>query len=128
MAHPVDGRAEAGRVTPAAPDRYQGRAWSIVLPWWLVWVSGVLVSALSAALLWHFLNIWRYGEHLIREPNRLVLALETVGLLLVLGFGVALLTMVLRRLLAARKRDMAMSASARRALPNVTAESAGGES
>jgi len=43
---------------------------------------------LSAALLWHFSNIWRYGQHLIQEPNTLVLTLETVGLLIIFAFGI----------------------------------------
>ena len=45
--------------------------------------------ALSAALLWHFSNIWRYGQHVIQEPNTLVLTLETVGLVIVFAFGIA---------------------------------------
>ena len=49
--------------------------------------NGALIG-MSAALLWHFSNIWRYGQHLIREPNIVILSLETAGLLLILGFGV----------------------------------------
>jgi len=52
------------------------------------YIIDALVIGLSAALLWHFSNIWRYGQHLIQEPNTIVLTLETAGLLLVLGFGV----------------------------------------
>ncbi len=51
-------------------------------------IIDALVIGLSAAALWHFSNIWRYGQHLIQEPNTLVLTLETAGLLLILGFGV----------------------------------------
>jgi len=51
-------------------------------------IIDTLVIGLSAALLWHFSNIWRYGQHLIQEPNTIVLTLETAGLLLILGFGV----------------------------------------
>lgn len=54
-------------------------------------IKDVLVDAatigLSAALLWHFSNIWRYGQHLIQEPNTL-LTLETVGLLIIFAFGI----------------------------------------
>ena len=48
-----------------------------------------LIVGLSAALLWHFSNIWRYGQHLIREPNIVILSLETAGLLLILAFGIS---------------------------------------
>jgi len=43
--------------------------------------------ALSAALLWHFSNIWRYGQHLIEEPNVIIRGLETAGLLGIFIFG-----------------------------------------
>jgi len=43
---------------------------------------------MSAALLWHFSNIWRYGQHLIQEPNIIILSLETAMLLLIFAFGV----------------------------------------
>lgn len=54
------------------------------------WLSSdVLVMGLSAALLWHFSNIWRYGgQYLIQEPNRTVLIVETIGLVFVLVFGI----------------------------------------
>lgn len=51
-------------------------------------VSDGLVIGLSAALLWHFANIWRYGQYLIGEPNIVIRSLETGGLLLILAFGV----------------------------------------
>jgi len=51
-------------------------------------IIDALVIGLSVALLWHFSNIWRYGQHLIQEPNTIVLTLETAGLLLILSFGV----------------------------------------
>ncbi len=47
-----------------------------------------IVIGLSVALLWHFSNIWRYGQHLIREPNITILIIETGFLLLVLTFGI----------------------------------------
>ena len=50
--------------------------------------AGGVIIGLSAALLWHFSNIWRYGQHLIQEPNIVILTLETAGLLLIFAFGV----------------------------------------
>ncbi len=47
-----------------------------------------IVIGLSVALLWHFSNIWRYGQHLISEPNITILTIETGFLLLTLTFGV----------------------------------------
>ena len=47
-----------------------------------------IVIGLSVALLWHFSNIWRYGQHLIREPNITILTMETGFFLLTLTFGV----------------------------------------
>ena len=49
--------------------------------------DGLLIG-LSAALLWHFANIWRYGQYLIGEPNIVIRSLETGGLVLILAFGV----------------------------------------
>ena len=49
--------------------------------------AGGVIIGLSAALLWHFSNIWRYGQHLIQEPNAAILTLETAGLLLIFAFG-----------------------------------------
>jgi len=50
--------------------------------------ADALLIGLSAALLWHFTNIWRYGEYLIAEPNVFIRILETAGLVLILIFGV----------------------------------------
>jgi len=46
-----------------------------------------LIIGMSGALLWHFSNIWRYGQYLIQEPNIVILILETTGLLVILIFG-----------------------------------------
>jgi len=51
-------------------------------------VFDAAMVGVSAALLWHLSNIWRYGQHLIQEPNIVILSLETAGLLLILAFGV----------------------------------------
>ena len=52
-------------------------------------VSNAVIIGLSSALLWHFSNIWRYGKHLIGEPNIVIRSLETAGLLIILIFGIA---------------------------------------
>jgi len=51
-------------------------------------ISDALIIGLSAALLWHFSNIWRYGDHFIRSPNITIRILETAGLSAILVFGV----------------------------------------
>ena len=50
--------------------------------------DGVIIG-MSLALLWYFSNTWRYGQHLIQEPDIVILSLETAGLLLILAFGVS---------------------------------------
>ena len=60
-------------------------------------VLDAVVIGLSAALLWHFSNIWRYGQYLVGEPNIAVRSLETAGLLLILAFGVSKYISDLRR-------------------------------
>ena len=52
-------------------------------------IANGAIIGLSASLLWHFSNIWRYGQHLIQEPNIAILSLETAGLLLILIFGIS---------------------------------------
>ena len=52
-------------------------------------IADGLIVGLSVALLWHFSNIWRYGQYLVGEPNIVIRSLETMGLLLILAFGVA---------------------------------------
>ena len=52
-------------------------------------IANGAIIGLSASLLWHFSNIWRYGQHLIQEPNIAILSLETAGLLLILSFGIS---------------------------------------
>ena len=43
---------------------------------------------LSAALLWHFSNVWRYGQYLIGEPNIVIRGLETAAILIIFAVGV----------------------------------------
>ena len=49
--------------------------------------DGVIIG-MSLALLWHFSNMWRYGQYLVGEPNIAIRSLETAGLLAMLVFGV----------------------------------------
>jgi hypothetical protein len=46
------------------------------------------IIGMSAAFLWHFLNIWRYGQYLVGESNIVIRSLETAGLIAILGFGI----------------------------------------
>uniref|UniRef100_A0A6M3JHB0 Uncharacterized protein n=1 Tax=viral metagenome TaxID=1070528 RepID=A0A6M3JHB0_9ZZZZ len=50
-------------------------------------ISGLLIISLSVGLLWHFSNIWRFGEYLIQEPNKVILIGETAFLVGILVFG-----------------------------------------
>jgi len=52
-------------------------------------ISNGIIMGMSIALLWHFSNIWRYGQYFIGEPNILVRSLETAGLMVILAFGVS---------------------------------------
>jgi len=49
--------------------------------------DGVIIG-MSAAFLWHFANIWHYGQYLVGESNTAIRSLETAGLLAILGFGI----------------------------------------
>ena len=60
-------------------------------------IRDALVMGLSGAFLWHFSNIWRYGPHLIQEPNKIILTIETVGLIVIFIFGVTGVIGSLRR-------------------------------
>jgi len=59
--------------------------------------GNVMLIGLSASLLWHFSNIWRHGNHLIVEPNIVILSVETAGLLFILAFGVTKCIIDLKR-------------------------------
>lgn len=48
-----------------------------------------MIIGLSGALLWHFSNIWRYGQYLVGEPNVAIRSLETAGLLVIFIFGIS---------------------------------------
>ena len=50
-------------------------------------IRDALIIGLSGALLWHFSNIWRYGQHIIQEPNKVILIVETAGLIVIFIYG-----------------------------------------
>ena len=52
-------------------------------------IGNGLIIGLSIALLWHFSNIWRYGQYVVGEPNIVIRSLETAGLLAILIFGIS---------------------------------------
>lgn len=52
-------------------------------------ISNGLIIGLSVALLWHFSNIWRYGQYVVGEPNIVIRSLETAGLVAILIFGIS---------------------------------------
>lgn len=52
-------------------------------------IGNGLIIGLSTALLWHFSNIWRYGQYVVGEPNIVIRSLETAGLLAILIFGIS---------------------------------------
>jgi len=60
-------------------------------------LTDILVITMSGSFLWHFSNIWRYGQHLIQEPNILVKSLETAMFLFILAFGIYKLVYDVRR-------------------------------
>ena len=64
----------------------------------LLCICASLVMGLSAAFLWHFSNIWRYGDVLIREPVVVIRVLETVGLGLILLFGLGVFVWALKKI------------------------------
>jgi hypothetical protein len=60
-------------------------------------IGNGLIIGMSAALLWHFSNIWRYGQYVIGEPNIVIRSLETAGLLTIFIFGISNLIMSMKR-------------------------------
>lgn len=60
-------------------------------------IADTLIIGMSASFLWHFSNIWRYGQQLIQEPNMVVKSLETAGLLFILAFGIYKIVYDVRR-------------------------------
>lgn len=68
-------------------------------------IGNAILMGLSIALLWHFSNIWRYGQYLVGEPNIMIRSLETVGLLVILIFGISNYISIVKRETGRRDRD-----------------------
>jgi len=62
-----------------------------------------VIIGMSASLLWHFSNIWRYGQYFAQEPNIIIRSLETVWFLFILAFGISKFIGDLKRLRSYRK-------------------------
>ena len=56
-----------------------------------------LIVGMSAAFLWHFSNIARFGGQFIQEPSLVILAFEIVMLCSIFVFGVVSLIKLCRR-------------------------------
>jgi hypothetical protein len=56
-----------------------------------------MLVGLNLAFLWHFSNIWRYGQYLAQEPNIIIRSLETAMLFFIFAFGVSRLVADFRR-------------------------------
>jgi len=63
-----------------------------------------VVIGMSASLLWHFSNIWRYGQYLSQEPNIVIRSVETGWFLAVFVFGIHKFVCDLRRLRKLKRR------------------------
>ena len=61
-------------------------------------IVDVVIISMSASFLWHFSNIWRYGQHLVGEPNIVIRSLETAWFLFIFAFGVGKCIRDLKRL------------------------------
>ena len=68
-------------------------------------IHDALLMGLSGAMLWHFSNIWRYGRYFIQEPNKVILIVETAGLLLIFIYGISRYISGLKRETERRDRD-----------------------
>jgi len=55
-----------------------------------------MIMGMSAAFLWHFSNIIRFGSHYIREPNLVILSTEIVFLCACFTFALLSVIKLLR--------------------------------
>ncbi len=62
------------------------------------YIGNALLAATSCALLWFFGAIWVEGSHYIREPNIIILSIETAGMAVISGFAIYNLLRLIRRL------------------------------
>ena len=67
-------------------------------------IIDALLIGMSSALLWHFSNIWLYDKHFITEPNIWIRSAETIGLLIILIFGIAKYIKDLRMAVSRKKK------------------------
>lgn len=67
-------------------------------------IIDALLIGMSSALLWHFSNIWLYEKHFIAEPNIWIRSIETVGLLIILIFGIGKYIRDLRSAVSSRRK------------------------
>ena len=67
-------------------------------------LSDTLIIGMSAAILWHFSAIWRYGQYLAQEPNIVIRSTETAEFLAILVFGIYKFTYDIRRLQKLKRR------------------------
>ena len=67
-------------------------------------IHNALLIGLSGALLWLFSNIWRYGPHIIQEPNKVILILETAVLLFIFIYGISRYISGLKREIERREK------------------------
>jgi len=66
----------------------------------------VLIISMSASFLWHFSNIWRYGQCLVGEPSIAIRSLETAWFLFIFVFGIYKLVYDLRRVRKVRRERL----------------------
>jgi hypothetical protein len=69
-------------VVPAAAGKSQGQTGALKR-----FVTACLVLSLGVILAYHFFLFWTTGQVLIEEPNKLVLALESIMSLGIIAFG-----------------------------------------
>ena len=67
-------------------------------------IIDALLIGMSSALLWHYSNIWLYDKHFITEPNIWIRSVETIGLLIILIFGIGKYIRDLRSAVSRKKK------------------------
>ena len=60
-------------------------------------IANIAIISMSASILWHFSNIWRYEQCSIGEPSIIIRSIETGWFLFILAFGVGKFIGDLRR-------------------------------
>jgi len=67
-------------------------------------LADALIIGMSASFLWHFSNIWRYGQYLGQEPNIAIRSAETAFFLAIFVFGIYKFVCDLRSLRKRKQR------------------------